>query len=209
MNKRVVITGMGAVTPVGNNAPSFWQALLAGTCGVGPITKFDAKGYKVGLAAEVKDFHPEDSIEKSMLRKTDLFCQYAMAAAAEAMDDSGIRGKIEPERLGVFVGSGIGGMQTFIEECTKLNNLGPRRVSPFFIPKLISNIAAGNIAVAQNAQGPSMCIVTACATSRRSGRDHRRRLGSHHKRPCHRGLYQLYGADGNGGSGSRIHPVRP
>ncbi len=168
MNKRVVITGMGAITPVGNTAPSFWQALVAGTCGIGPITKFDTADYKVKLAAEVKDFHPEDSIEKPMLRKTDLFCQYAMTAAAEAMDDSGIRGKVEPERLGVFVGSGIGGMQTFIEECTKLNTLGPRRVSPFFIPKLISNIAAGNIAVAQNAQGPSMCIVTACATSSHS-----------------------------------------
>ncbi len=168
MNKRVVITGMGAVTPVGNSAPSFWRALLAGTCGVGPITRFDTTDYKVGLAAEVKDFHPEDSIEHAMLRKTDLFCQYAMAAAREAMDDSGLRGKVEPERLGVFVGSGIGGMQTFIDECTKLNKSGPRRISPFFIPKLIANIASGNIAVAENARGPSMCIVTACATSAHS-----------------------------------------
>lgn len=168
MNRRVVITGMGAVTPVGNSVPSFWKALVAGTCGIGPITRFDTADYKVKLAAEVKNFHPEDSIEKSMLRKTDLFCQYAMAAAAEAVNDSGIQGKVEPERLGVFVGSGIGGMQTFIEECTKLNHSGPRRVSPYFIPKLISNIAAGNIAVAQNAQGPSMCIVTACATSAHS-----------------------------------------
>lgn len=168
MNRKVVITGMGAVTPVGNSAPSFWQALVNGTCGVGPITRFDTADHKVTLAAEVKDFRPEDTIEKSMLRKTDLYCQYAMAAAAEAMEDSGIRGDVEPERLGVFVGSGIGGMQTFIEECTKLNNSGPRRVSPYFIPKIISNIAAGNIAVAQNAQGPSLCIVTACATSAHS-----------------------------------------
>ena len=168
MNRKVVITGMGAVTPVGNSAPSFWQALVNGTCGVGPITRFDPAEHKVKLAAEVKNFYPEDTIEKSMLRKTDLYCQYAMAAAAEALEDSGIRGAVEPERLGVFVGSGIGGMQTFIEECTKLNNSGPRRVSPYFIPKLISNIAAGNIAIAQNAQGPSLCIVTACATSAHS-----------------------------------------
>ncbi len=98
----------------------------------------------------------------------DLFCQYAMAATAQAMDDSGISGKIEPERLGVYIGSGIGGMSTFIEECTKLNERGPKRVSPFFIPKLISNIAAGNIAIAHNAKGPSMSIVTACSTSANS-----------------------------------------
>ncbi len=165
MNKRVVITGMGAVTPVGNDAQTFWDGLVSGKNGIGPITKFDASGFKVKLAAEVKDFHPEDYMEKPMIRKTDLYCQYAMAAAAQAVEDSGIEGKVGPERLGVYVGSGIGGMKTFIEECTKLNEFGPRKVSPFFIPKLISNIAAGNIAIRFNAQGPSMSIVTACATS--------------------------------------------
>ncbi len=165
MSRRVVVTGMGAVTPVGNDVASFWDGLISGKNGIDFITKFDATDYKVKIAAEVKDFHPADFIEKSMLRKTDLFCQYAMAAAAQAMDDSKIAGKVEPERLGVYVGSGIGGMNTFVEECTKLQNIGPRRVSPFFIPKLISNIAAGNIAVAQNAKGPSICIVTACSTS--------------------------------------------
>lgn len=165
MNKRVVVTGMGAVTPIGNDVDAFWDGLVSGKSGIGPITKFDASGFKVKLAAEVKDFHPADYMDKPMVRKSDLYCQYAMAAAVQAMKDSGIFGKVEPERLGVYVGSGIGGMKTFIEECTKLNENGPRRVSPFFIPKLISNIAAGNIAIRFNARGPSLSIVTACATS--------------------------------------------
>jgi 3-oxoacyl-[acyl-carrier-protein] synthase II len=156
---------MGAVTPVGNDVASFWDGLTSGKNGIGFITKFDTTDYKVKIAAEVKDFHPEDYMRKPLIHKTDLFCQYAMAAAAQAMDDSGISGKIEPERLGVYIGSGIGGMSTFIEECTKLNNSGPKHVSPFFIPKLISNIASGNIAIAHNAKGPSMSIVTACSTS--------------------------------------------
>ena len=165
MNKRVVVTGMGAVTPVGNDVEAFWNGLVSGKNGVGPITRFDTSAFKVKLAAEVKDFHPEDYMEKPMIRKTDLYSQYAMAAAVQAMEDSGISGKVAPERLGVYVGSGIGGMNTFIEECTKLNESGPRKVSPFFIPKLISNIAAGNIAIRFHAMGPSMSIVTACATS--------------------------------------------
>lgn len=165
MRRKVVVTGMGAVTPLGNDVASFWNGLVAGKNGIDFITRFDTSAYKVKLAAEVKDFHPADYMEKSQIRKTDLFCQYAMAAAAQAMDDSGISGRIEPERLGVYVGSGIGGMTTFIEDCTKLNTVGPRRVSPFFIPKLISNIAAGNIAIRHHAKGPSLCIVTACSTS--------------------------------------------
>ncbi len=168
MNRKVVVTGMGAVTPVGNDVKTFWESLIEGKSGVGFITRFDTADFKVKLAAEVRDFHPADYVEKSMLRKTDLFCQYAMAAASQAMEDSGIAGKVEPERLGVYVSSGIGGMKTFMEECTKLNTVGPKRVSPFFIPKLIANIASGNIAIAHNAQGPSLCIVTACATSAHS-----------------------------------------
>lgn len=168
MSRRVVITGLGAVTPIGNDVASFWDGLVSGKNGIGPITKFDTTDYKVKIAAEVKDFHPEDFMEKPLIHKTDLFCQYAMAAAAQAMDDSGIAGKVAPERLGVYVGSGIGGMATFIEECTKLNARGPKHVSPFFIPKLISNIAPGNIAIAHNARGPSMSIVTACSTSANS-----------------------------------------
>lgn len=168
MNRRVVVTGMGAVTPLGNDVASFWDGLVSGKNGIDFITRFDTADYKVKLAAEVKDFHPENYMEKSLIRKTDLFCQFAMAAAAQAMDDSGISGKVEPERLGVYVGSGIGGMSTFMEECTKLNSIGPKRVSPFFIPKLISNIAAGHIAIVHNAKGPSLCIVTACSTSANS-----------------------------------------
>lgn len=168
MDRRVVVTGLGAVTPVGNDTASFWNSLIEGKCGVGPITKFDTSDYKVKLAAEVKDFHPEQYMEKSQIRKMDPYCQYAVAAAAQAMADSGLEGKIEPERLGVYVSSGIGGMYTFIEECTKLNEHGPKRISPFFIPKLISNIAAGEIAIRFGAQGPSLCIVTACATSAHS-----------------------------------------
>lgn len=168
MDRRVVVTGLGAVTPVGNDTASFWNSLIEGKCGVGPITKFDTSDYKVKLAAEVKDFHPEQYMEKSQIRKMDPYCQYAVAAAAQAMEDSGLEGKIEPERLGVYVSSGIGGMYTFIEECTKLNEHGPKRISPFFIPKLISNIAAGEIAIRFGAQGPSLCIVTACATSAHS-----------------------------------------
>lgn len=165
MSRRVVITGMGAVTPLGNDVASFWEGLVSGKNGIDFITKFDTTDYKVKIAGEVKDFHPENYMEKTQIRKMDLFCQYAMVAAAQAMEDSGISGKIEPERLGVYVGSGIGGMSTFIEECTKLNERGPKHVSPFFIPKLISNIAPGHIAIAHQAKGPSMSIVTACSTS--------------------------------------------
>lgn len=165
MSRRVVVTGVGAITPLGNDVKTFWDGLVAGKNGIGPITKFDTSDYKVKIAAEVRDFHPEDYMERSQVHKADLFCQYAVAAAAQAVDDSGIAGKVPPERLGVYVGSGIGGMATFLAECTKLNRSGPKRISPFFIPKLISNIAAGNIAIAQNAQGPSMSIVTACSTS--------------------------------------------
>lgn len=113
MNKRVVVTGMGAVTPVGNDVAAFWDGLISGKNGIDFITKFDTSNVKVKLAAEVKDFHPEDYMEKSLIRKTDLYCHYAMAAASQAMEDSGIAGKVDPERLGVYVSSGIGGMKTF------------------------------------------------------------------------------------------------
>ena len=165
---RVVVTGIGAITPVGNDIPSFWENLLAGKCGIDLITKFDTSDCKVKIAAEVKDFDPTAYMEKSDVRKTDLYAQYAMAAATQAMTDSGIEGKVDPERLGVYLGSGIGGMNTFIRECGKVIENGPRRVSPFYIPMMISNIAAGNVAIRYNAQGPSMSIVTACATSANS-----------------------------------------
>lgn len=165
MERRVVITGLGAVTPIGNDVSTFWKNAVAGKNGIGPITKFDTTNSKVSIAAEVKDFNPLLYMEKPQVRKTDLFTQYALAAADQAMQDSGIAGKIDPERLGVYVGSGVGGMDTFVEEVTKLLNKGPKGVSPFFITKMITNIASGNIAIKHNAQGPSMCVVTACATS--------------------------------------------
>lgn len=162
--RRVVITGLGIISPVGNNIPDYFENLCQGVCGIGPITHFDTEGYKVHLAAEVKDFNPADyGLENT--RRMDLYTQYAMAAAKQAAEDSGILGAVQPERLGVYVGSGIGGIHTFAAETEKLLNRGPGRVSPLFIPMMISNIAAGNIAMAMDAQGPCLPVVTACATS--------------------------------------------
>ncbi len=157
---------MGVISPIGNSAAAFAESLFSGKCGVGKITRFDTTGFKATVAAEVKDFAPEQfGMEKSDARRMDLFTQYAMAAAHEAVKDSGIEGQVEPERLGVYVGSGIGGMQTFVTETGKLLGRGPSRVSPLFIPMMIGNIASGNIAIRYNAQGPSLPVVTACATS--------------------------------------------
>lgn len=162
--RRVVITGMGAVTPIGNDVKSFWESLKAGRCGIGPITKFDAAEYKVHVAAEVKDFDPLQYMDKADLRKYDVFCQYALAAAAQAVEESGIRGTLPPERIGTYFGSGIGGIGTFEEQHQALLEKGPRRVSPFFIPALIINMAGGLIAIKYNFQGASLPSVTACAT---------------------------------------------
>ncbi|MVB11470.1 3-oxoacyl-[acyl-carrier-protein] synthase 2 [Caprobacter fermentans] len=162
--RRVAVTGLGVVSPVGNRVEDFWNSLTAGTCGVGFITKFDASDYKVKIAAEVKNFDPLCCMEKSDIRKTDLFSQFALSAADQAMQDSGLTG-VDPRRLGVYVGSGIGGIHTIVEETEKLLNRGPSRISPYFIPKMIGNMAAGNIAIRYNAQGPCLPVVTACATS--------------------------------------------
>ncbi len=163
--RRVVITGVGAVSPVGIGAKAFFENLTKGVCGVGPITRFDTEGYRAKLAAEVKGFDPETAgIDRATSKRMDLFAQYAMAAAIEAVHDSGVEGTVAPERLGVYVGAGIGGMQTFVQETEKLLNRGPSRVSPFFIPMMIGNMAAGNIAIRFNAQGPCLPVTTACAT---------------------------------------------
>lgn len=162
--KRVVITGMGAITPVGNSVPEMWESLKNGKCGVGAITKFDTGEYKVKVAAEVKDFDPLQYMEKGDVRKYDLFCQYAIAAATQAVEESGICGTLPPERIGTFFGSGIGGINTFAEQQQALLEKGPRRVSPFFIPALIINMAAGLIAIKYNFQGEALPVVTACAT---------------------------------------------
>lgn len=163
---RVVITGMGVISPVGNDLKSFEESLFAGKSGIGLITRFDTAEFKTKVAAEVKDFKPEAfGIEKGEARRMDLFTQFAMAAAQQAVSQSGIVGQVDPERLGVYVGSGIGGMNTYVQEAEKLLTRGPGRVSPLYIPMMISNIAAGNIAIQYNAQGPSLPVVTACATS--------------------------------------------
>ena len=163
--KRVAVTGMGAVTPVGNSTEAFWENITNGVCGIKPITRFDASDFKAKLAGEVKDFDPKDYMEKAEVRRTELFSQYADAAALQAIEDSGLIDNVAPERLGVYFGSGTGGFSTFMQEHTNLINRGPLRVSPMFVPKMISNIAAGNIAIRFNAKGPCISITTACATS--------------------------------------------
>ena len=162
--KRVVVTGIGAVTPVGNDINTMWESLLAGKNGIGPITKFDCSDFKAKLAGEIKDFDPLVYMDKSDVRRSDLFSQYAMVAACQAMEDSALAGAVAPERLGVTFGSGIGGIITLTNEHSKLTKGGPRKVSPLFVPMMISNIAAGNIAIRFNAKGSCMCTVTACAT---------------------------------------------
>ena len=163
---RVVITGMGAISPIGCDIESVFESLKNGRCGVGKITRFDPSDTKISVAAEVKEFDPEKhGIARGDARRMDLFTQYAMAAAIQAVADSGIEGKVDPERLGVYVGSGIGGISTILTECDKLYKRGPSRISPLFVPMMISNIAAGNIAIRFGCKGPSPPVVTACATS--------------------------------------------
>ena len=165
MERRVVITGLGAITPVGNDVQTFWESLKAGKNGIGKITRFDTENYKAHVAGEVKDFDPLLYMDKSELRRTDLYAQYAMAAAVQAMNDSELEGKVDPERLGVYFGSGIGGIETFANQVGVLGEKGPKRVSAYFIPMMIANIAGGNIAIRFNAQGSCLPITTACATS--------------------------------------------
>ena len=162
--RRVVITGMGCVTPIGNDVPTFWESLKNGKCGIGPITHFDTADYKAKVAGEVKDFDPLQYMEKSEIRKFDVFCWYAMAAATQAVEESGIKDTLPPQRIGTYFGSGIGGMGTFAEEQKVLMEKGPRRVSPFFVPGMIINMAGGLVAIKYNFQGASIPIVTACAT---------------------------------------------
>lgn len=162
--RRVVVTGIGAITPVGLNINDTWDALSTGKSGIGPLTRFDNSRGKVTVAAEVKDFDPLLYFEKSEVRKNDLFTQYAVGAATQAMEDSALAGNINPERLGVYMGSGIGGIITTVTEADKLSG-GANRVSPFMIPMMIINMASGVIAMRYNAEGPSLPIVTACATS--------------------------------------------
>lgn len=159
------MTGVGILSPIGNDRDTFHRNLMEGVCGVGWISRFDTSDYKVKIAAEVKAFDPADHMDKGDARRMDLFSQYAMAAAVQAVADSRIEGTVAPDRFGVYVGSGIGGMDTFISMTEKLLTGGPRKVSPLFIPMMISNIASGNIAIRFGAMGPCLPVVTACSTS--------------------------------------------
>lgn len=207
--KRVAVTGIGAVTPIGNDIQSLYEGLREGRNGIGYITRFDPEEYKVKVAAEVKNFDPLQYIEKNQLRKMDLYTQYAVAAAAQAVEQSGLRAgdNIDSARFGVYIGSGIGGMTTFINEAYKLKDSGPRKVSPFFVPMMIANMAAGTVAIPLCGEGPVppcrygvrnrnafdrrslSCYsprIRRCNYLRRSGGDDQSAVG------CR--LYKLYGA---------------
>ena len=167
MENRVVITGLGVISPVGNNVTDFWNSLCEGKSGIDLIKGFEGQELPISVAGQVKDFNPEaDGLERNDIRRNDMFCIYAMAAANQAMKDSGLKSgeNIEPDRLGVYIGSGIGGMDTFVNETVKLMNEGIRRISPLFVPMMIGNIASGNVAIKHNAQGVCLPVVTACAT---------------------------------------------
>jgi 3-oxoacyl-[acyl-carrier-protein] synthase II len=172
MDKRVVITGMGIISPLGNDVNTFWKNLVAGVCGIEYIDDFPTESLPVRIAGKIKDFHPEEyGMDKPFIRKQDLFTQYGMAAAYQAMNDSGLQSQgedanIDPFRLGVYVGSGIGGFATQYRETAKMiEDPSGQWISPLFIPTMISNIAAGQIAISHHAQGPCVDVVTACATS--------------------------------------------
>lgn len=162
--RRVVVTGLGAITPIGNNVTDMWSSVEQGVCGIAPITHYDTTDRKVTLAGEVKNFNPEDYIDKRDVRKMDKFTQFAVVAAKEAMADAGINMEAEDaSRCGIIVSSGIGGIETIQTECLKGEEKGYDRVSPFFIPMGISNMAAGQIAIAHGFKGMCNCVVTACA----------------------------------------------
>lgn len=163
--RRVVITGVGAVTPVGNTADEFWAALVAGRSGIGPITRFDTTGYATRIAGELKGFDSLKYIDKKDDRKFDRFLKYAVACAVMAVEDAGIKtDRVDATRFGVLVGSGIGGIETLLDNYETLRTKGPDRVSPFFIPMIIVNMASGVISMRFGAKGPNSSVVTACAS---------------------------------------------
>ncbi len=169
MKRRVVITGMGAVTPIGNDVETFWEAVKKGVTGIGPITKFDTTEYKVKLAAEVKGFVAKERMDFKAAKRMELFSQYAVAAAMEAFAQAGIdMAEENPYRAGVSIGSGIGGLSIMESEHEKILTKGPTRVNPFLIPMMISNMAAGNVAIALGLKGKCVNVVTACAAGSHS-----------------------------------------
>ena len=169
MEKRVVITGLGAITPIGNDVEEFWKNIKEGKCGIEKITKFDTTDFKVKIAGEVKGYNPEDYFERREAKRLDLFSQYAIVVSRQAWKDSGLdKEKENMERVGTIIGSGIGGIETIETEHGKCVSKGPDRVSPMYIPMGISNMATGNVAIDLGAKGESMAIVTACASGTHS-----------------------------------------
>jgi 3-oxoacyl-[acyl-carrier-protein] synthase II len=167
MNRRVVITGTGLLTPVGLDVQASWAALLGGRSGAGPITQYDASGHTVRFACEVKDFDPGLYIDRKEVKRTDRFTQFAIATAVQAMREAGLDdsfGELDSERFGVIVGSGIGGIHTMEDQHARMLDKGTGRVSPFFVPMFISDIAAGLVSIRYNAKGPNYCTVSACAS---------------------------------------------
>ena len=197
--RRVVITGMGVVSPVGNSVEEFWQHLTEGYCGIDYIKGYDDTPIPVRLAGQIRDFDPKKwGVDAASIRRSDTYCQYAIVAAIQAMEQCGLESgaNIAPERLGVYIGSGIGGIGTFVNESSKLIEEGAERISPLFIPMMISNIAAGNVAIRFNAQGPCLPVVTACAT------------GTHAAGEAYRAIRYGY-ADAiiTGGAEAAVHPI--
>lgn len=168
-NRRVVITGMGAITPIGNSVEEFWNGIKEGKTGFGPITYFDTADYRCKLAAEVKDFDPTQYMDKKSARRMEQFCQFAVAAAGQAIADAGlIMEQEDPYMVGCSVGSGIGSLQAMEREYDRLKEKGPGRVGPMLVPLMISNMAAGNVSIAYGLKGKSLNVVTACATGTHS-----------------------------------------
>lgn len=199
MEQRVVITGLGVITPVGNSVADFWNNLVAGNCGIDKIKGYEEFDLPIHVAGQVKDFDPAaNGLDAGNVRRSDMYCQFAMAAAYQAMMDSGLVSgeNVASERLGTYIGSGIGGMQTFVTETGKLLNEGVHRISPLFVPMMIGNIASGNVAIKFNAQGVCLPVVTACAT------------GTHAIGEAYRAIKHGY-ADAiiAGGAEASVHPL--
>ncbi len=199
MEHRVVITGLGVISPVGNTVAEFWNNLTAGKCGIDLIKGFEDYDLPIKVAGQVKNFDPAaNGLDSANVRRSDVYCQYAMAAAYQAIMDSGLVSgeNVDPERLGTYIGSGIGGLQTFVTETEKLLNEGVHRISPLFIPMMIANIASGNVAIKFNAQGVCLPVVTACAT------------GTHSAGEAYRAIKYGY-ADAiiTGGAEASVHPL--
>src|SRR5882672_4173751 len=167
MKRRVVVTGLGAITPVGNDVATTWRAITGGVSGGAPITKFDSASFPVKFACEVKGFDPLMYLDRKEAKRADLFAQYAIAASVQAMTDAGLDdpSKYDPEQTGVIIGSGIGGLKTFEEQHDVYRERGQSKISPFFIPMFIADIAAGLVSMRFNAKGPNYATVSACATS--------------------------------------------